>query len=1700
MKTVIERTSKRAASILLRRAPLLATACMLASLVGVDVQAQADPTSASGGKRPFIIMLVDTSASMEYSLNANQDYACTDTGTYESCRQASGDSTVNPNQGDDPNEPVNFIWSNQDALGDSDGDPLDRAASWGNKDYEDAGEGPTFVGPCYVWKDQCDDYSRPPWAPTMLDDGEANNDEFSYDMAMWERLRYMRGRVDSTDPSALDDYSVSNKVRRLQDSNQPRHVQLKEILTGDMILSPYDTSGGSLASGSAGFVANPQIHGPGCWFVPRMSSSRAYQSGWHACQQVTCKNDGDCRNTPWTGMGADPRNCTGNPGICVRGGQQDAENAFAIECTNNGQCNSIQSGLRCTGNMGNPGVCVPSEHTNAMHFIVDHDDPRPHFQEVYDYQLNTGLLDNLSNTAIFAVAMFDGYQGESQNLMDMMSPVVDPNSANPVSPIVNDGIPDTNSGAFAVSPDLLGAAPEGISKYDLGIYKVVGPSTLDVPTSQLNGLSQFTQYAISDAGYLRNHTSSTAAEWLIDPADSSNSRLNYNIPSGLEDYATPYQMGHQPIAGGTPLAAAIRDIHRYMLRGQYEFDHRGRALPTSTSYDPEVHTSAELADPSNNFIINPVQQDKYRECRPKHVVLMTDGFPSPEVGATEAGELNLGSNELGDAFGFPDSTNRYVYSQAEKEINALVNDPALTPSPKPYQSEEDFMPFVHIVGLNLIDDSTCMDDSECRGGLVCTKLNNKNVCAADEDNNDIPDVPQKMGRMAAEGRTCAQYFLVTGDGKKYVPSDWPAMDGHTGTCDPSSGNCLVKQFDENDADVPLYKNDANLKCLAPALILEKNDSKTTATMMGGGADVRDDLTEALSLVFNEVLEQSNGIASRTRATVTNNLDAKELRGQYRVFSGTSVVGSSVYWQGLLERQTIACSRAGGSIDGLRERSLHEDINNQVEPNMLSPTGYRDNRRIFTSFEGSDTCSGCNTTIASSASLQQLTASEDQFGATRFGTSGNALGAMTRVPLELDDMLAIRGVAATPTPSDLTFLNVVDEQDGVRTIAEVRGHIPQKQGRQLGAILNSNPVTVGPPSLNLPNASYRAYREKYGQRATMLYVSTLDGMLHAIHTGPHDDESNNGIIRRTMSGSEGTSPQSVCAGTDCSSSQREAWAYVPNMLLTELPNYKNRQPNLLDGTPVVNDVRLCHGDGTLNQSKQACAAAGATVAPEDQWRSVLVQGLGQAGSGYFALDVTHTGGIVGGVNGNAPDPIPLWEVNPKWEEEQIALLGSQPSRFGYTSGSVANPLPSFSVSDTDCDSSTPSDLLETPFMGLSVGEPAIGTVVLEGIKSGANVQRPVAIFSGGLNGSIPGSESCRVNARRGRAVYVVDLQTGALLRRFVDYNSDGTYYRFEAEVAGTPVLYDNRPGVVASRAFVGDLAGRLFRIDLSSADPSDWKMDLFYDPCTDSQVDTGDSCDLLDGTELRNDPGRTFGPAMFPPTVALDSQRRPTVVYGLGERNDTSTANQVQAMVALRDNVDPSDKIAWSTTFPENTSEDYNEKLTGQPVIFNFGVYFTTYRENNIDPCEPGRSRIWGLRLGGDPENPGKIAGALDFSASDSTALTDVDWPSDQDPATDLLRWYSPVDPLLIRGVTIAFRPSCNIDFDNPGVNTDEGEEATPELIATTGASDGASNSNYNNNDPGDFSSGQAGSLSFEIKKLATPRSRLEPLSWSVIGY
>lgn len=1687
---------------------------VLAMSSTAELSAQSDPTLIGAGQRPFVIMVVDSSASMDFSLEGEQKFPCHDntdaSGNSISCDAGAGIGGNQPpaNQSNYPNVldsyPSLFEWRSGSELGDSNNEPLDESLPWNEKDYENPLVGPLYVGPCMVWKDACEDYSRPPWAPEMLDPGAGvvagahnSNSLEQYDSRMWERLRAMRGTVAGFTVKGPGQLPGLPPSRRLRDDNQPRHVQVKEILTGDMILRPGD------ALADSTIPLNPTLYGPGCWFVPRMSGVPSNKTQWHACAELE-----------FSGNSAKQRSCATN-----------------ADCMVGTTCRQVELGSSiCVRDGGN-------NHTNSFYRMVDRGEPRPHIQEVYDRQLQTGIMDNLANTAIFAVAMFDGSQGKIQGpITNATSPVQEPNSMDNSQPLINDGIPDDIAGTYP---------PEGPTNYDLGVYKIIGPTQLDVPSSQLPSLSSFTQYAVQDAGYLRNFRNDSDAEkWRIDPSNSSASRLEYNFSSGLDKYIQPYQMGQQPMSGATPLAAAMRDIHMYMRNGQNEFNFSGQAeAANSGTYDPtQKDAIKDLNKPNQRYIVNPVEQDPYRRCRAKHVVLMTDGFPEPERATPPPVDIKVGSDRLSPLFGYPDAANRYPYETAENEILDLVEDMHLT------DVEGDnplFKPRVHVVGLNLLGAQACTSDADCAGSgsdLSCAQINGRQLCAVDNNNNDVPDRPEKLGRMAAAGKTCAQWQLVQGDGKKYVPSTWPAIGGQSGTCDPTSDNCLVRQLSDGDS-IPFMNNEGNtVNCIAPALILEQNDRFQDESM--GNRPFRDDLTEALQLVFNQVLNDAGGVASRTRVTIINSLDDSDLRGQYRTFSGVDVQGSSVYWKGLLERQTLSCQAAGSAIGGVTSKSLSDEIDGQVRVNLTNPSGYEDNRRIFTSSSLKQADGSLLTTSASTGDVifhahelnSYLTPTSDEFQNTRF-TGGDRLNALVRVPFEVDallEKLGVTSIASAVTTDFLRILNAEDEAVARETVNVVRGRISKKSGRVMGAILNSNPISVGPPSRDVQIGSYRAYREKYGTRTSMLYVATLDGLLHAVHTGEGEDASELGVLYSGVNGSnsptsgdEGTATKTVYVNAD--DTQREAWAYAPEMLKNQYSRVRDVQPNLMDGTPVVSDVRLCNGRSSANQNKQACKAAeqGGNVSGEDQWRTVLVQGLGLAGAGYFALDVTHTGGPNFTNEDKRPDPIPLWEFDWDWEQRQILALktNGKIGRYGYSTG-VTNSAPSLD-SSTSCDEAQTSidfngsdvdQIEDLPFMGLSVGDPAIGTVVLTGVDSSDNsrrVQRPVAIFSAGLNGELKGPSGfgaepndCLAEERRGRAIYVVDLQTGTLLRRFLDYSDrdTGTSYRFQAEVAGTPAMYDNRVGVVSNRAFVGDVAGRLFRVDLSNSDPEDWEVELMFDPCDDAELKTsaGVSCVPFAGNaDIVTDP-RPFGPSSFEPSVALDANRRVTVVYGLGERTDTSVADQVQAMVAIRER-EPSEtnhEVSWFTTF-EPESSLFREKLTGPPTIFNFGVYFTTFVENKDNVCEPGLTRIWGLSLMGDGVAGSKATGgALDFTADGST-FSSADIKFSDDPTAGLVEWYEPQEPMLVRGVTVAFPPDCSENITDPSnlglADNPESEQSMPELVATTSNPMTTAGDTYAPNQQSDLMAGGAGQLGFQVKRLKPPLSQLNVLSWAVVG-
>lgn len=160
--------------------------------------------------------------------------------------------------------------------------------------------------------------------------------------------------------------------------------------------------------------------------------------------------------------------------------------------------------------------------------------------------------------------------------------------------------------------------------------------------------------------------------------------------------------------------------------------------------------------------------------------------------------------------------------------------------------------------------------------------------------------------------------------------------------------------------------------------------------------------------------------------------------------------------------------------------------------------------------------------------------------------------------------------------------------------------------KLGDIVNSSPAFVGPPRLNLADASYRTFKSTYASRPNMIYVGSNDGMLHAI-----DADTGN-----------------------------ESFAYVPAAIYPRLSGLTAQgftHRYLVDGSPIAADIKL-----------------GAN------WATVLVGGLAAGGKSLFALDVTNPATI----SEAAPTSAVLWEFT----HANLGLTYAQPTIIQLNDGS------------------------------------------------------------------------------------------------------------------------------------------------------------------------------------------------------------------------------------------------------------------------------------------------------------------------------------------------------------------------------------------------------------------------------------------------
>jgi type IV pilus assembly protein PilY1 len=495
------------------------------------------------------------------------------------------------------------------------------------------------------------------------------------------------------------------------------------------------------------------------------------------------------------------------------------------------------------------------------------------------------------------------------------------------------------------------------------------------------------------------------------------------------------------------------------------------------------------------------------------------------------------------------------------------------------------------------------------------------------------------------------------------------------------------------------------------------------------------------------------------------------------------------------------------------------------------------------------------------------------------------------------------------PSDFTFISRV--------------------GNAFGGVYHASPVEVGPPSALLHDDSYNAFSTATNVvpctsvqaptgtacRQNILYSATTDGLLHAFWSDTLANSNN------------------------------EQWAMIPPAVLPNLlSSYPAEDKFLLDGSPVVKDVVFDRAQGAPGNAAS--------------WHTMLVAAYGPQQLGYYAIDITTP--TVPVVAATTPGPIFNWQLT-KMPATNEPLFGNHGATPAITTVFIGSPGPAHEVGVA----------ILPGGMGLPAQPPTVAGGCARATVSGGDVSQ-AGSYAYRSKVQCWGATGAAADPVPGRSVTVVRLDTGEVVATFmrkVDAPAGDTLRTagrivdtpFDSPMTGTPVVYPSDVGSIASKAFIADQDGTIWKLDLSNPDPTQWTGKLFFD-LYNQTVETAASA-WSDGQPvalpIQLSLDRTGSLVL---NVASGSQDTFTqtglyFVYSIGE-----TVQTVAGVSSLRSLVN------WylaSSTSPQLTAKagvmGPGERVSGPMVVFDSTLYFSTYLAPSSASlsCTAGDAHLWG---------------------------------------------------------------------------------------------------------------------------------------------
>ena len=778
------------------------------------------------------------------------------------------------------------------------------------------------------------------------------------------------------------------------------------------------------------------------------------------------------------------------------------------------------------------------------------------------------------------------------------------------------------------------------------------------------------------------------------------------------------------------------------------------------------------------------------------------------------------------------------------------------------------------------------------------------------------------------------------------------------------------------------------------------------------ADNTTELSTALSSILSSVSKNTTSRTWPVMATVAGSLTGNGGAAAYRFYTSFLPrldLTNAGLWSGVIERNRFVCTTpAGGGAPTAVLQPVDSSAGDEFANNVNSGNGPQ--KRKFYSFIGS--VEGGK--ILSTGMLRPNLTTDDGAGVHTGKQVSDALaGFLGDVPAAA--MNITDATCATDTPPRAAGDCENTRLGWLLGNAVINGTTTFSRCAQSGStncsliadVYHSTPVIVNRPTDAPRDETYQAFATAWQQRPLMLYTSTNDGLLHAF---------------KVASNYAGSDPLPVTTLAN-----NELWAYLPPAVLPDIVSeFPGTHLQLLDGAPVVANIvatpiaGAAYFDGNpkyaFERTSNAFATATTTDVTATTWRTALVQGFGKNRGGYFALDITNPDTATGSpysATSATSGPEFLWQLT---EDSSNRWL------FGP---SGATPLITTLFCQPPSGDTTPREIPVAILPGGYAPADSSGTVTR------ANTS-PTGIPSGyAVRTSIPSYTS--TDAIAARSLTIVRLDTGEIVRTFRRSKTEGNIPAsiqnrvivtpLDSPITGQPVAYPAIVGSIADRVYVGDRDGGLWRVDLSSSNPDNWSMKLFFDAYAGRQPTDGQ-------------------PIVMPPQLSINDSGQVTIAFSTGSQDDFSANNAMLNYVwSLTEAVNWTDPSVGTVGATVNWYRMFNggERVVGPMQLFGGGLYFATYQPAAANAaCNSGSSRIWGMNYDvmvdpvldknnppvapSDPPNPVSVGGRPWLPEGGiSTATTRVQF---LDNTSALLAGAT------VFGVAVAQTPSC-VDNSTP---------------------------------------------------------------------